>query len=343
MISNSSLTDSLDSRSKEDSLIAKQLYQHFENQPKSIVVESEEDTSDSFVNLAGEIQQEELNSEIKLSFSLSESFYNTLRADKSSDQAMQDDLLKTSFVINGTKIDHHFILRLYGQYNYLISSNDHSLFAMQIFTEMFKRVEAKTPNDLILKELVTNCNPAGYGGSFHRQLHNTFIEQRLVLFGTEESINIECNDSNCVSIKYHPSIPISHFDNMEEKMCELNCSLEFTLESQNGEIQYINGKVGLIIPKKLTNYSNNVNILIDKIKEHFLDTGKFMAFGNVGSKESSFVMFPENLAFSAVKDILDKVKNQNYIKDEIKQNLQKYENIYVNGLDSENFRNFCSQ
>lgn len=373
---NASLTDSLDSRSMEDSLVAEQLCQHFENQPKSIVVKSEEDTLDSSVDLTEKAKQDGLDSEIKLNFPLNEIFYNTLRADKSSDQAMQADLLKTSFVINGKKIEHDLILRLYGQYNYLISSNDCSLFAMQVLTEMFKDVEAKipeakTPNDLILEELVTNCN--GYNGSFHRQLHNTFIDCGLVLRGTEESINIECNDSNCVSIKYNPSIPVSNFDNMEEKICELNCSLEFTLESQNGKVEYTNGKVELIIPKKLTNYSNSVNILIDKIKEHFLDTGKFMGrfsdlvnkvsrfttnssdsgatnstavntVNGTSSKESSFVIVPEDLAFSKIIDDLDKAIKGDYKElDKITKSLQDYENIHVNGLDSENFRNFCSQ
>ncbi len=67
------------------------------------------------------------------------------------------------------------------------------------------------------------------------------------------------------------AMPITTFDNPEEKICDLSSSLEFTLESQDGKdgIIYKEGKLSLTIPEELKNYKDNGKSLFDIIKEYF--------------------------------------------------------------------------
>ncbi|OJH30618.1 hypothetical protein Wxf_02945 [Armadillidium vulgare] len=67
------------------------------------------------------------------------------------------------------------------------------------------------------------------------------------------------------------AMPITTFDNPEEKICDLSSSLEFTLESRDGKdvITYKEGKLSLTIPEELKNYKDNGKSLFDIIKEYF--------------------------------------------------------------------------
>lgn len=56
-----------------------------------------------------------------------------------------------------------------------------------------------------------------------------------------------------------------------DKICNLSSSLEFTIESHNGEdfVTYRDGKLSLTTPKELKNYKDNGKSLFDIIKEYF--------------------------------------------------------------------------
>ncbi|AAW70728.1 hypothetical protein EJB10_02835 [Wolbachia endosymbiont of Brugia malayi] len=74
------------------------------------------------------------------------------------------DLNRMNFMINGKIVDKEYIIRLYGENNYLIpnGSEDYRLFAKRVFTGMFEYAKAEVPNNRILEKLVINCNQAGY-------------------------------------------------------------------------------------------------------------------------------------------------------------------------------------
>ncbi len=46
---------------------------------------------------------------------------------------------------------------------------------------------------------------------------------------------INCTDSSNAEVKSDMSVPVVKLDNLGKKICGLNSSLEFTLESQNGK------------------------------------------------------------------------------------------------------------
>ncbi|GFR17532.1 uncharacterized protein TNCT_190831 [Trichonephila clavata] len=136
---------------------------------------------------------------------------------------------------------------------------------------MFKYAEAEVPSDAILEELVTNCNQAGYGAGIFNESHDALSSCSLTPHSPKKALNIYCTDHNRIKVKSDMAMPITTFDNPEEKICDLSSSLEFTLESLDGKdsITYKEGKLSLTIPEELKNYKDNGKSLFDIIKEYF--------------------------------------------------------------------------
>ncbi|WP_353284837.1 hypothetical protein [Wolbachia endosymbiont (group A) of Lasioglossum fulvicorne] len=143
--------------------------------------------------------------------------------------------------------------------------------AKEIFKEMFGYAGAKVPSDPILEELVTNCNQAGYGAGIFNEYHAALSSYSLTPHNPEKALNIYYIDHNHIKIKSDMAIPITTFDNPEEKICDLSSSLEFTLESQDGKdgVTYKDGKLSLTAPEELKNYQEGEKSLFDIIKEYF--------------------------------------------------------------------------
>lgn len=160
--------------------------------------------------------------------------------------------------------EHNYLLLKKGEKNY-------RPFAKEVFKEMFKYAEAEVPSDAILEELVTNCNQAGYGAGIFNESHAALSSCSLTPHSPKKALNIYCTDHNRIKVKSDMAMPITTFDNPEEKICDLSSSLEFTLESHNGEdfVTYGDGKLSLTIPEELKNYKDNGKSLFDIIKEYF--------------------------------------------------------------------------
>ncbi len=173
-------------------------------------------------------------------------------------------------------------------------------FAKETFKEMFKYAEAEVPSDAILEELVTNCNQAGYGAGIFNESHAALSSCSLTPHSPKKALNIYCTDHNRIKVKSDMAIPITTFDNPEEKICDLSSSLEFTLESQDDkdDIIYKEGKLSLTIPEVLKNYKDNGKSLFDIIKEYFQ---KFCA--KLGFKPETKIQIERN--FGAQSNYLD--------------------------------------
>ncbi|KLT21965.1 hypothetical protein wVul_1710 [Wolbachia endosymbiont of Armadillidium vulgare str. wVulC] len=154
---------------------------------------------------------------------------------------------------------------------HLFSKKDYRALAKEIFKKMFRYAEAEVPSDAILEELVTNCNQAGYGAGIFNESHAALSSCNLTPHSPKKALNIYCTDHNCIKVKSDMAMPITTFDNPEEKICDLSSSLEFTLESRDGKdvITYKEGKLSLTIPEELKNYKDNGKSLFDIIKEYF--------------------------------------------------------------------------
>ncbi|MFP3024052.1 MAG: ankyrin repeat domain-containing protein [Wolbachia sp.] len=184
---------------------------------------------------------------------------------KSGNTAYQDLYRTDFFVINDRTIDNSFIKGLYDKYN---EGDDKRLFAKYVFTEIFKYAKAEVPNDNILEELITNCNQAGYDGSLLMQLFPIFSKHKLSLpHANDRKISIVYNSQGSLNIQYCPSMPVRELDTNRE-ICRVDAILEFTLKFHNGEVEYENGKVTLIIPEELKAGRES---LLDDINERFTD------------------------------------------------------------------------
>ncbi|MDG7056897.1 MAG: hypothetical protein LKM43_01985 [Wolbachia endosymbiont of Penenirmus auritus] len=162
-------------------------------------------------------------------------------------------------------------------------NNNYRPIAKEIFKEMFQYAKAAVPSDSILEELVTNCNQSSYrgGGLVTNVLAPALFPHELML-QSQGTIHINCTNRNCVSIKSDNEISITDtklltellandYDPKEAVICQLNNSLEFTLESQDGKdsVTYKKGKLSLTIPKELKSYQDSGKSLFDVIKEYF--------------------------------------------------------------------------
>ncbi|UIP93354.1 hypothetical protein JSQ73_000490 [Wolbachia endosymbiont of Anopheles demeilloni] len=162
------------------------------------------------------------------------------------------------------------------RYTHLLSkegdeNKSYRTFAKQIFIELFRYAKVEIPSDPILEELVTNCNQAGYEGALPIQISFGFGKYNLISTNPVKVINIDCTDINHITIKSDMAIPIVEFDNPEKKLSELDSSLEFTLQSQDGkdDVIYKDGKLSLTVPRKLRDYKTDGISLFDIIKEYF--------------------------------------------------------------------------
>lgn len=189
--------------------------------------------------------------------------------------------------------EHNYLLLKKGEKNY-------RPFAKEVFKEMFKYAEAEVPSDAILEELVTNCNQAGYGAGIFNESHAALSSCSLTPHSPKKALNIYCTDHNRIKVKSDMAMPITTFDNPEEKICDLSSSLEFTLESQDDkdDIIYKEGKLSLTIPEELKNYKDNGKSLFDIIKEYFQ---KFCA--KLGFKSETKIQIERN--FGAQSNYLD--------------------------------------
>ncbi|MGL9718413.1 MAG: hypothetical protein ACR5K9_07130 [Wolbachia sp.] len=162
-------------------------------------------------------------------------------------------------------------------------NNNYRPIAKEIFKKMFKYAKARVPSDPILEELVTNCNQSSYcgGGLVINVLAPALFPHELML-RSQGAIHINCTNRNCVSIKSDNEMSITDTklltellandcDPKEAVICQLNNSLEFTLESQDGKdsVTYKKGKLSLTIPKELKSYQDGGKSLFDVIKEYF--------------------------------------------------------------------------
>ncbi|WP_353285102.1 hypothetical protein [Wolbachia endosymbiont (group A) of Beris morrisii] len=160
------------------------------------------------------------------------------------------------------------------EHNHLLpkkGDKNHRPFAKEVFKEMFGYAGAEVPSDPILEELVTNCNQAGYGAGIFNEYHAALSSYSLTPHDPEKALNIYYIDHNHIKIKSDMAIPITTFDNPEEKICDLSSSLEFTLESQDSKdgVTYKDGKLSLTAPEELKNYQEGEKSLFDIIKEYF--------------------------------------------------------------------------
>jgi hypothetical protein len=158
-------------------------------------------------------------------------------------------------------------------------NNNYRPIAKEVFKEMFKYAKAQVPSDSILEELVTNCNQSSYygGGLVINVFAPALLPHDLMPQG-QGVIYINCINRNCVSVKSDDRMSITDTklltgdcDSKEAVICQLNSSLEFTLESQDGKdgVKYRKGKLSLTVPEELKNYQEGDKSLFDVIKEYF--------------------------------------------------------------------------
>ncbi|AZU37400.1 hypothetical protein BBB02_02240 [Wolbachia endosymbiont of Bemisia tabaci] len=191
------------------------------------------------------------------------------------------------FVINGQVIDKNFVSQLRDKCN----QNDQRQIAKHVFTKMFEHAKAEIPNDNLLEELINSCNQAGYDGSLLMQLSPIFLGHDLQLpDANDRHIEIVCSDQDSLNIKYCPNMPVKQLD---KEICRVDAILEFTLKSQDGKVEYEDGKVTLTIPEKLKNYKVDGKSLLDDIKMHFEDVDNAIIeslLENIDEGQNSFVV-----------------------------------------------------
>ncbi|WP_353273741.1 hypothetical protein [Wolbachia endosymbiont (group A) of Ennomos erosarius] len=147
-------------------------------------------------------------------------------------------------------------------------------FAKEVFKEMFKYAEAQVPSDSILEELVTNCNQAGHEAGVLIESQLALDQHSFLVLSPKRVMNIDYIDQNNVSIRSDMKLPIfsrSSGSTLDDKVCDLSSSLEFTLHSQDGKdgATYKDGKLSLTVPKRLKDYNIGDKNLFDVIKECF--------------------------------------------------------------------------
>ena len=133
---------------------------------------------------------------------------------------------------------------------------------------MFEHAGAIVPNDLIIEELITNYNQAGYPGFF--KLYHKVLDPFDLLASCSEriSIHMECNDPNhlrCFSNKV--DIGLLLFSEAIQLPYNLCSSVEFEMKYKNGNVTYEDGKVLLKIPKELEDYKAGDDSLLDKLTD----------------------------------------------------------------------------
>ncbi|KLT22833.1 hypothetical protein wVul_0036 [Wolbachia endosymbiont of Armadillidium vulgare str. wVulC] len=142
----------------------------------------------------------------------------------------------------------------------------------RVFIGMFEYAGATVPNDLIIEELITNYNQAGYPG-FFRLFYNEALNSCDLIASCSEriSIHMECNDPNylrCFSSTENVRVLYSTDGCMSlDELCDLSSSIEFQLQFKDGNVTYEDGKVLLTIPKELEDYKAGDDSLLDKLAD----------------------------------------------------------------------------
>ncbi|WP_250295889.1 hypothetical protein [Wolbachia endosymbiont of Oedothorax gibbosus] len=247
-------------------------------------------------------EEQSTNGATRSEFQLTQSLLSKVKAGENNKHAnsgkqAQLDLKRMNFVINGKTIDKKCVSGLCNKNNHLISNGneDYRTFAKQVFTGMFKHVEADVPSDNILAELITNCNQAGYECAMHEQIQPILAQYNLISKIFERTISIRCDSTEFVSVEYSEVMHVLNFDNPEEKICESNNLLKFTLKSQDGKVEYKDGKVTLAIPEQLKDYKAGSKSLLGDINRHFEDADNAVVESlveNIGEGPKSFVADP---------------------------------------------------
>ncbi|MFP3026382.1 MAG: ankyrin repeat domain-containing protein [Wolbachia sp.] len=207
-----------------------------------------------------------------LEFQLTQSLLGQVKAnenneDVKSGEVAYKDLPRMDFVINGQEIDQNFINKLYIKNDK--DKKNYRLFAKQIFAGMFEHAKAEVPNDSLIEELTTSCNQAGYMAFLAIRIYSILIKYQVLSSNSDKRIMcIDCSDENYVRINYKSSMVARNPDEPEKEICELDSLLRFTLKFHNGEVEYENGKVTLIIPEELKAGRES---LLDDINERFTD------------------------------------------------------------------------
>ncbi|WP_264723074.1 ankyrin repeat domain-containing protein [Wolbachia endosymbiont (group A) of Sphecodes monilicornis] len=296
-------------------------------------------------------EEQNTNRATTLEFQLTQSLLSQVRADKNNADANSGkqaykDLPRMNFIINGKTISKDFVGQLCDRYNQELQSNKRQV-AKHVLIEMFKHAKAEVPDDHILKELITNCNQAGYDGSLFMQLFPIFFEHNLQLSdANDRKISIICNSQDSLNIQYCPSMPVKQQDTNIE-ICRLDAILEFTLKSQNGKVEYEEGKVTLTIPEQLKTGRES---LLDDINKYFKGADNAVVAGSPAEVDSdvdnSFDIIPKSLAFDELVDSINKAKNGDYTDlDEVINNIRedKKNDRFIADLNRGNFKSFCSQ
>ncbi|APR98298.1 hypothetical protein [Wolbachia endosymbiont of Folsomia candida] len=155
-------------------------------------------------------------------------------------------------------------------------NKDYRSLAKEVFKEIFKYAGAEVPSDAILKELITNCNQAGYEFVYAPLMVKLFSEHELLMDVNDNSVSrdvyINCRNSNSVKVECKiPKMPINYTGENSKTICDASFSLDFTLESQNGKdgVTYKDGELSLTVPRELKDYKVGDKSVFDIIKECF--------------------------------------------------------------------------
>ncbi|WP_264337949.1 hypothetical protein [Wolbachia endosymbiont (group A) of Cheilosia soror] len=294
-------------------------------------------------------EEQNTNRATRSEFKLTQSLLSQVRADKNNADANSGkqaykDLPRMNFIINGKTISKDFVGQLCDRYNQELQSSKCQV-VKHVLIEMFKHAKAEVPDDHILKELITNCNQAGYDGSLLMQLFPIFFEHNLQLpDANDRKISIICNSQDSLNIQYCPSMPVKQQDTNIE-ICRLDAILEFTLKSQNGKVEYEEGKVTLTIPEQLKTGREN---LLDDINKYFKGADNAVVAGSPAEVDSdvdnSFDIIPKSLAFDKLVDIINKAKNGDYMNlDEVMGNIKEEKDDIPINPDLKDLKDFCSQ
>ncbi|MGL9688808.1 MAG: hypothetical protein ACR5K6_03540 [Wolbachia sp.] len=132
------------------------------------------------------------------------------------------------------------------------------------------------------------------------------------------TIHINCTNRNCVSTRFNSKMSITDTklltnsrNSKEAAICQLNSSLEFTLESQDGKdsVTYKEGKLSFTVPQELENYHTNN-------KEEQLQSDDTV-------KKSLLDVIIEPFLILIEKFVGTKLKNKQGIHNEIKNTLSR--------------------
>ncbi|WP_341810274.1 hypothetical protein [Wolbachia endosymbiont (group A) of Andrena carantonica] len=100
-----------------------------------------------------------------------------------------------------------------------------------------------------------------------------------LLFQSNHVTHINCSDPSHAAIRIEEKIAVRTFAELEEELCKLDSSLEFTLKSQGDkDVTYEDGKLSLTVPRKLRDYKIDGRNLFDVIKEYFYEFCEKLGF-----------------------------------------------------------------